>query len=151
MLDSFHTKFKFTSLHYFCGGEADLFVSYFDVVHFFLEITPLSFCLQVTQSDEPDIAEIPVGLLLINSSPTDATFFCPEKVAVVLEGNRVIDCTTLADGFVMLFGLIYGLHLSYPKDLANTFDFTQKVLMDLDDGKLRPRVLSLKNDLLAME
>ncbi|XP_072568849.1 sterile alpha motif domain-containing protein 3-like isoform X2 [Paramormyrops kingsleyae] len=105
----------------------------------------------VAQSDEPDIDDITVGLLLINTSSTDAKFFCPERIAVVLEGNVVIDCTTLADGFVMLFGLIYGLHLSYPKDLANTFDFIQKVLMGLDDGKLRPRVLSLKNDLLAVE
>uniref|UniRef100_A0A3P8SLL5 PB1 domain-containing protein n=1 Tax=Amphiprion percula TaxID=161767 RepID=A0A3P8SLL5_AMPPE len=52
---------------------------------------------------------------------------------------------------VMLFALIYALHLSYPKELSNTFDFIQKVLMGLEDGKLRPRVLSLKNDLLAME
>ncbi|XP_072558006.1 uncharacterized protein [Paramormyrops kingsleyae] len=105
----------------------------------------------VAQSDEPDIDDITVALLLINTSSTDAKFFCPERIAVVLEGNVVIDCTTLADGFVMLFSLIYGLHLSYPKDLANTFDFIQKVLMGLDDGKLRPSVLSLKNDLLAVE
>lgn len=69
----------------------------------------------------------------------------------MLEGNIVIDFPTFADAFVMLFALIYVLHLSYPKALANTFDFTQKVLMGLEDGKLKPRVLSLKNDLLAVE
>lgn len=116
-----------------------------------VEITPPCSCLQVAQSDEPEIDDIPVGLLLINTSSTDAMFFCPERIAVVLEGNVVIDCTTLADGFVVLFGLIYGLPLSYPKDLTNIFDFIQKVFMGLDDGKLRPRVLSLKNDLLAVE
>lgn len=63
----------------------------------------------------------------------------------------VIDFSTLADAFAMLFGLTYALDLSYPKELANTFDFTQKVLMGLEDGKLRPRVLSLKNELFAVE
>ena len=88
---------------------------------------------------------------MITANPTDATFFCPEKTAVVLEGNIVIEFPTYTEAFVMLFALIYALHLSYPKALANTFDFTQKVLMGLDDGKLKPRVLSLKNDILAVE
>ena len=56
-----------------------------------------------------------------------------------------IECSTYAEAFVMLFALIYALHLSYPKTLANTFDFVQKVLMGLDDGKLKPKVLTLKN------
>ncbi|XP_065814227.1 uncharacterized protein [Labrus bergylta] len=102
-------------------------------------------------SDELQIDNIPVGLLLISATSTDAAVFCPEKVAVVLEGNTVVDFPTFSDAFVMLFALIYGLHLSYPKDLANTFDFIQKVLMGLEDGKLKPRVLSLKNDLLSTE
>lgn len=56
-----------------------------------------------------------------------------ERIAVVLEGNIVIDFPTFADAFVMLFAFIYALHLSYPKDLASIFDFTQKVLMGLED------------------
>lgn len=48
---------------------------------------------------------------------------------VVIEGNMVIECTSLADAFVMLFSLIYVLHRSYPKDLVNTFAFIQKVIM----------------------
>uniref|UniRef100_A0A3Q3DZT4 Uncharacterized protein n=1 Tax=Labrus bergylta TaxID=56723 RepID=A0A3Q3DZT4_9LABR len=103
------------------------------------------------QVNELQIDNIPVGLLLISATSTDAAVFCPEKVAVVLEGNTVVDFPTFSDAFVMLFALIYGLHLSYPKDLANTFDFIQKVLMGLEDGKLKPRVLSLKNDLLSTE
>ncbi|XP_041858288.1 uncharacterized protein LOC121650699 [Melanotaenia boesemani] len=101
------------------------------------------------QSDEPYIEDIPLGLVLVGASSTDATLFSPEKVALVLESNMIIDLPTLADAFAVLFGLIYALHLSYPKTLANTFDFTQKVLMGLEDGKLKPKVLSLKNELLA--
>uniref|UniRef100_A0A8D3EFU5 Sterile alpha motif domain-containing protein 3-like n=1 Tax=Scophthalmus maximus TaxID=52904 RepID=A0A8D3EFU5_SCOMX len=107
--------------------------------------------LKQWESDEPNIDDLPVGLLLVSANLTDATFFCPDRTAVVLEGKTVMDFTTFADAFVMLFALIYALHLSYPKDLANTFDFTQKVLMGLDDGKLKPRVLSLKNDLMEVE
>lgn len=47
-----------------------------------------------------------------------------------------------------MFGLIYALDLSYPKEMANTIEFIQKVLLGLDDGKLKPRVLALKNGLL---
>lgn len=115
------------------------------------ELTVLCSCLQVTQSEEPDINDMSVGLLSISACSTDATFFCPERTAVVLEGNIVVELPTLADAFVMLFALMYALHLSYPKELANTFDFTQKILMCLEDGKLRPRVLTLKNNLLSVE
>ena len=81
----------------------------------------------MTQSGEPDINDVSLGLLSINAGSTDATFFCPEKTAVVLEGNIIIDFPTLADAFVVLFALTYALHLSHPKELANTFDFSQKV------------------------
>ena len=63
----------------------------------------------------------------------------------------VVEFPTYAEAFVMLFALIYALHLSYPKALANTFDFVQKVLLGLDNGKLKPRVLTLKNELLTVE
>ncbi|KAL3979230.1 splicing factor 3A subunit 1 [Sarotherodon galilaeus] len=100
-------------------------------------------------TDRPDISEVPLGLLLIRANSSDATFFCPEKTAVLVEGNMIIDFTTLADAFLVIFGLTYALHLSYPKCLAKTFDFIQKVLMGLDG--LKPKVLSLKNELLAAE
>uniref|UniRef100_A0A3B3IFV2 Uncharacterized protein n=1 Tax=Oryzias latipes TaxID=8090 RepID=A0A3B3IFV2_ORYLA len=71
------------------------------------------------------------------------------KIVVVLEGNTIIDVPSLADGFVILFALIYAFHLAYPKTLVNTFDFIQNVLMGLEDEKLKPKGLSLKNDLLT--
>lgn len=62
------------------------------------------------------------------------------------------DLHRLADAIMLLFGLIYALHLSYPKQLIHTSDFIQKVLMGLDDGKmLKPRLLFLKNDLLEQD
>ncbi|XP_058478838.1 uncharacterized protein LOC131455305 [Solea solea] len=104
-----------------------------------------------SESDEPNISDVPVGLLLSGANATDALFFNPEKIDIVIEGNVVIKFPTLAEAFVMLFSLMYAMHLSYPKYLANTFDFIQKVLMGLVDGMLKPRVLTLKNDLFAVE
>lgn len=57
----------------------------------------------------PNIDDITVGLLLISDRFTDATFFCPEKIAVVIK------FPTLADAFIVLFALMYALHLSYTK------------------------------------
>ncbi|XP_033989023.1 uncharacterized protein LOC117484706 [Trematomus bernacchii] len=105
----------------------------------------------VAQSDEPDIDDMAVGLLLISAKSENTSLCCPERIAVVLEGNRVFELPQLAEAFILLYALIYALNLSYPKDLANTFDFTQKVLMGQDNRKLRPRVLSLKNVLLAVQ
>lgn len=81
-----------------------------------------------------DLHDIPVGIVLIIPRPKHSW------------SDRVINMPTLT-----LLGLIYALHLDYPKELANTFDFIQKVSIGLEDEKLRPRVLSLKNDLLARE
>lgn len=95
-------------------------------------------------SNEPTISDVPVGFLLSGADATDALFFKPDKTVVVIEGNAIIEVPTLAEAFAMLFALIYALRLRNPKDLANTFDFIQKALMGLEDGMLRPRVLTLK-------
>ncbi|KAF3845761.1 hypothetical protein F7725_002839 [Dissostichus mawsoni] len=62
---------------------------------------------QVAQSDEPDIDDMAVGLLLISAKSTNPTLCCPERMAVVLEGNRVIELHTLAEAFILLYALIY--------------------------------------------
>uniref|UniRef100_A0A673I231 Uncharacterized protein n=1 Tax=Sinocyclocheilus rhinocerous TaxID=307959 RepID=A0A673I231_9TELE len=77
----------------------------------------------------------------------------PIGIAIVLEGGIVLrDISRMADAFLLMFSLIYALHLDYPKELTHTFKFIQKVLLGLEDSKpLGPRLLSLKNDLLIKE
>ena len=72
----------------------------------------------------------------------------PRNVSVIIEGLDVISLSTFSDSDVVLFGLIYVLHLDYPEDLKFTFQFFQKVLLGLDGSFLKGRLLSFKDDLL---
>uniref|UniRef100_A0A673GA93 Uncharacterized protein n=1 Tax=Sinocyclocheilus rhinocerous TaxID=307959 RepID=A0A673GA93_9TELE len=85
--------------------------------------------------------------LMVNGDSSSTVQFDPTGIAVVLEGDIVLrDICRLADAFLLMFGLIYALHLDYPKELTHTFNFIQKVLLGLEDSKpLAPRLLSLKN------
>uniref|UniRef100_A0A8P4KEN1 Uncharacterized protein n=1 Tax=Dicentrarchus labrax TaxID=13489 RepID=A0A8P4KEN1_DICLA len=106
------------------------------------------------ESDEPGIIDTPVALVTVVTEDTaDPVHFSPASMSIVVEDDVVMsDIPNLADAFALLFGLMYALHLNYPKKLIHTFTFIQKILMGLDDGKpLKPCLLSLKNDLLMKE
>ncbi|KAI9527428.1 hypothetical protein NQZ68_030880 [Dissostichus eleginoides] len=76
----------------------------------------------------------------------------PEDVGVIIEGVELLsNLRSISFGWAMLFGLIYTLNLSYPQELKSTFEFVQKVLMNLDGNKLSPKVQSLKIKMLHCE
>ncbi|KAA0714574.1 hypothetical protein E1301_Tti018620 [Triplophysa tibetana] len=105
----------------------------------------------VEESDEPGIIDTPVALVTaVTEDTADPVNFSPASICIVVEDDVTMsDIPNLADAFALLIGLMYALHLDYPKTLINTFTFIQKIIMGLDDGKaLKPRLLSLKNDLL---
>lgn len=78
------------------------------------------------------------------AEPTDP----PEDVGIIIEGAEVLqDLRDVANGCAFLLGLINSLNLSYPKDLRHTFEFLQKVLMELDGNRLSTKVQVLKNRL----
>ena len=104
----------------------------------------ISFSFIQDECDEPELG-VAVGLLTVIS---DHGLYHPVRVSVVIESDAVVNLPKLADAFLVIFGLIYALHLSYPKALTNTFEFTQKILLGLESGKLSPRLQTLKNDLL---
>uniref|UniRef100_A0A8C7KZT2 Uncharacterized protein n=1 Tax=Oncorhynchus kisutch TaxID=8019 RepID=A0A8C7KZT2_ONCKI len=55
-------------------------------------------------------------------------YLFPQEIAVVLEGEVVVTfLSTLAEGFIGLFSMVYTLHLRYSKELTNTFEFIQKL------------------------
>lgn len=70
-------------------------------------------------------------------------------VSIVLEDQVVMSVRSWPDALVVLYGLIYALHLSYPKTLKHFFEFIQLLLLNLEDGskQLPPKLMSLKNAL----
>lgn len=69
----------------------------------------------------------------------------PEDIGIIVEECTVLEyLRKVANGCASLFGVIYSLNLSYPKDLWYTFKFIQKVWMGLDGNKLSTKVLKKK-------
>lgn len=69
-------------------------------------------------------------------------------VGIILEGTVVMnDLENLPQAFYLLFGLIYALHLDYPRYMKNTFAFIQHVLLNIGKEKLLAKVQTLKNQL----
>lgn len=57
----------------------------------------------------------------------------PADVGVILEGvTELEELGNVANGVVLLVGLIYALNLSYPKELRHTFGLLQKVFLELE-------------------
>ncbi|KAF3844120.1 hypothetical protein F7725_016168 [Dissostichus mawsoni] len=103
--------------------------------------------LEAEEVDRPDITNTPVAIVsMVTEGTPSQVDLSPASTAILVEGDFVIsNIPRMADSFALLFGLMYLLHLDYPKKLINTFTFIQKVLMGLDDGKpLKPCLLNLK-------
>lgn len=72
----------------------------------------------------------------------------PEDVGVVLEGIQVLQGLKQSQMLApYLFGLIYALNLSYASNLRDTFEFIQKIMMELDEQRLSNKIQVLKNKL----
>ena len=65
------------------------------------------------------------GPPVISDNGTSQVQYQPVTISVVIENYIVVSLHRLADAFLVMFGLIYALHLSYPKGLTNTFEFTE--------------------------
>lgn len=74
--------------------------------------------------------------------------FHPREVKVFLQDQVVLQGTECwPDALLYLYGLLYVLQAEYPKGMTYTFEFIQKVLLNVDGQKLKPKTLSLKNKL----
>ncbi|KAJ0009163.1 hypothetical protein NQD34_016578 [Periophthalmus magnuspinnatus] len=87
-----------------------------------------------------------IGIYAILHEGDDGGKEDPEDVGIIIEGVSVLqDLREVATAFPLLFGLI---NLNYPRDLKYTFEFYQKVLMELDNKKMSNKIQILKNKLL---
>ena len=98
--------------------------------------------------EELDLSNVTMALLSkVRDGVASPVSYNHDTVSVVLEGEEVIKVANFPEAFLVMFGLIYALNLTYPKTMRLTFEFVQKLVVGLDDGKLSPKLLSLRNDL----
>nr|XP_046235721.1 uncharacterized protein LOC124054096 [Scatophagus argus] len=76
--------------------------------------------------------QVPVGILTVipedDPNPAASLHLKPASIALILEGDIVLDdLSSYPEAFCLLFGLIYALHLDYPKSMRYSFEFIQKV------------------------
>jgi len=105
--------------------------------------------LCLSQETEDGTKGVSVGILYVMED-NDQTTSSPmiQNIAVVLEEVVVLeDVPDTSTALAYLFGLLYALNFSYPKNLKYTFDAIQNLFMELGSGSTQ-RVLSLKNKLL---
>lgn len=82
------------------------------------------------ESDEPEFGDVAVALLThISNSDRGPIPYKPLKTSVIIEGDNVISLTRFADAFLVMFGLMYALHISYPTGLTGTFEFRRFYLV----------------------
>ncbi|KAI7789727.1 hypothetical protein IRJ41_001288 [Triplophysa rosa] len=73
-------------------------------------------------SDEPLLLDVAVALLtVVTDNDRSPVHFQPVKISVVIESEIVVNLSRFADAFLVMFGLIYALHLSYPRGLTEHF------------------------------
>ncbi|KAL4007959.1 hypothetical protein ACER0C_001811 [Sarotherodon galilaeus] len=89
------------------------------------------------------LASVTVGVLNV------LIYLPPTSTAIVIEGNLVMDnIKDFPQAVCLLFGLIYALHLDYPKYMAHTPTFIQTVMLGLGNKTLSPKLQSLRNSLM---
>ena len=109
------------------------------------------FCVCVVQPTdvedaERDITSTVMGIYTIRRDGHEE----PDDVGVVIEGIKVLNnLGSVTTGFIMLFGLIYALDLAFPENLKYTFEFFQKIIMNLDGHKLNSKIQQLKIKLFS--
>ncbi|XP_062338384.1 uncharacterized protein LOC134039188 [Osmerus eperlanus] len=113
---------------------------------------PTDFFKAGFESDDDDsFRDLDIGILLIERESavlTSSQHLSPASLKIIIEGEVVMDnIQDLPKAMCILFGLMYALHLNYPKTMKLTFQFIQQVLLLLGHTDLKPKLQTLKNQL----
>ena len=72
----------------------------------------------------------------------------PKDIGIILEGQEVVNkLASVANAVAILLGFLYALNLEYPKTLKLTFEYIQKVFMELDPKGMATKVKKLYDQL----
>lgn len=109
--------------------------------------------LFIKDSDDDDsFRDLDVGILLVEHEGavlSSSLHLSPASLKIIIEGEVVMDnIQDLPKAMCILFGLTYALHLNYPKTMKLTFQFIQQVLLSLGHTELKPKIQTLKNQLV---
>lgn len=101
---------------------------------------------------ENEVEELEQTTMAIFITGKEDPLHPPKDIKIVIEGTEVLnELPSVATAFAMVFGIIFTLNLKYPKRLQFTFEFVQKVLMELDGKKMTPKVTRLTTQLYSTE
>uniref|UniRef100_A0A8B9RBM8 Uncharacterized protein n=1 Tax=Astyanax mexicanus TaxID=7994 RepID=A0A8B9RBM8_ASTMX len=114
---------------------------------------PVEYLIKESQGvQENEAQELDQSAMSIVVAKNDDSHPPTKDVTIFIEGTQVLSqLPSVATAFVMLFGLIYALNLKYPKKLQFTFEFVQKVLMELEAKTMSPKVNRLSAQLYRSE
>ncbi|KAI4812006.1 hypothetical protein KUCAC02_014863 [Chaenocephalus aceratus] len=71
-----------------------------------------------------------------------------KDIGIILEGQEVVNnFASVANAVAILLGFLYTLNLEYPKTLKLTFEYIQKVFMELDPKGMATKVKKLYDQL----
>ena len=103
-------------------------------------------------NQESEAAVLDQTAMAIFISTNDDPLHPTKDIKIIIDGVEVLaELPSVATAFAMLFGLIYTLNLRYPKQLQFTFEFVQKVLMELEAKKMTTKVNRLNTQLYRPE
>lgn len=85
------------------------------------------------ESRNPGVLIGPVCILAIISDDEDAVSLQPHQVSIIHEDRVVMHSfQSWPDAFLALIGVVYALHLDYPKPMSSSFLFIQQVFLNID-------------------
>ncbi|CAB1332337.1 unnamed protein product [Coregonus sp. 'balchen'] len=89
-------------------------------------------------SQDPAAIKRPAAIISVID---DDVLFHPGRVYVVLEEKVVMkNFRCWPDALLCLYRLMYSLQHGYPNRMKNTFGFIQKVLLNLDRDRMKPKI-----------
>ncbi|KAI2667679.1 Branched-chain amino acid aminotransferase 1, mitochondrial [Labeo rohita] len=114
--------------------------------------SPAFFKTCLMSDDRSSNLDVPVGIVIVEDGtilqPLNSLHLPLSSFGIVIEGKVVMDnLRDLPESMCLLFGLIYALHLNYPKSLKYTFEFIQRILLSMGQKDLQPKIQSLANQL----